>query len=296
MNNKGFFAISIVYSFFIVFLALMVAILAQAVNSRVLVSKVKNEIRDDLGNSQGLFVGNIENGYMLGDTIFLAGEEWVVLKDNGTSYVLILNRVLTKSEIVRSLGLSLKADFKVENGVTVGYDPAEYYGTCTEESKCSLRACRKTPANVEFCYYYTNDDGHTVFYNKPTWKLDYTGTEFGTTIVSKAVNVWFDNHQGLQRLKKAQKFVGGATMPNINDNTTLGIGNQISGYIRLPYSYEFDGLPILVQNKLKEISPIHLTDVAGGDKIKLYNNGTVQEVNSLTPALIRPVIEVKKDA
>ena len=44
MNKKGFFAISLIYSFFIVFLALMAAMLAQSVRSRVLVGRVKEDI------------------------------------------------------------------------------------------------------------------------------------------------------------------------------------------------------------------------------------------------------------
>ena len=44
MNKKGFFAISLIYSFFIVFLALMAAMLAQSVRSRTLVGRVKEDI------------------------------------------------------------------------------------------------------------------------------------------------------------------------------------------------------------------------------------------------------------
>ena len=301
MNKKGFFAVSLIYSFFIVFLALMVMVLAQSVNSRILVSRVKEDIRDDISNTRDLFVSKIKDGYMVGDTIFLAGEEWMVFHDQGDSYTLLLNRALTKSEIVRSLGLSTESDFTIENGAKVGYDASEFYGTCEEESDCQVRACRNYPSGIEYCYLYTNDAGNTLenFHRNPTWKWRWGETEdkgnFGTMIVSKIVNVWFEDHQGLQRLSRAHKFVGETVAPFILDGTSLGEEHKITGFVRLPYSTEFEGLPILVQNKLKTISPIHLTDVASGLQVKFYNRGSIENVYSNMPAYIRPVIEVLKD-
>ena len=294
MNKKGFFAISLIYSFFIVFLALMAAMLAQSIRSRTLVGRVKEDIRTELEDARGLFVNGLSNGYMIGDTVMLAGEEWMVINNNGNKYVLLLNRALTKTELVQSLGLSLVPDNNV------GYNPAEFYGTCTEESQCQLRACRNTEYNIEFCFLYTT--GATTverLHRNPTWKRNLSSSElnqnFGTTIVSKAVNMWFDNHQGLQRLKNAQKLVGKETAPYLKDGTSLGTANKISGYVRIPYSTEFDNLPILVQNKLKEISPIHLMDLAGEVRIKTYNEGSITTPYSNSAAYVRPVIEVLKD-
>ena len=46
-NNKGFLSISVVYSFFIVFLALLLFIVSSYVNNRTLLSKVKDDIKGE---------------------------------------------------------------------------------------------------------------------------------------------------------------------------------------------------------------------------------------------------------
>ena len=293
-NNKGFFAISLIYSFFLVFLALMTTILAQSVNSRVLVGRIKEDIRQDIGDTTGLFKEIIPRGLMVGDTIALASENWMVLKVEEDKYVLILDRALNKKEIVSSIGVSLSAG-----------TASQYYGTCNDDV-CRVRTCRNTPSNIEYCYLYTDASGVTRedLRRKPTWKLTLTDTEkntdnYGTTIVSKVVNTWFDTHQGLQRLVRNKKMVTGATAttpPYINDGTTLGSSNKITGYVRLPYSSELQDLPLLVQNKLNSTIPIHLIDVSGEFRTKFYQAGSVVEKYANQDALIRPVIEVKIDA
>ena len=291
MNKKGFFAISLIYSFFIVFLALMAAMLAQSVRSRVLVGRVKEDIRSDLDSSRGLYVNGLSEGYMVGDTVFLAGEEWRVLSDNTTSYALILNRALTKTELIQSTGISLSNSRH-----------AEYYGTCSAENSCQLRACLNTPSNIEFCYLYTAGGvTYENFHRKPTWKMNLSsgelGQNFGTTIVSKAVNVWFNNHQGLQRLKNARKLVGKENPPYLNDGTTLSNNHSITGYVRIPSIEEINNLPILSKNNLKGITPLHVMDLPAGEvRINIFNNtGAITSVYSNTAAYVRPVIEVLKD-
>lgn len=46
-NNKGFLSISVVYSFFIVFLALLLFIVSSYINNRTLLNKVKNDIKEE---------------------------------------------------------------------------------------------------------------------------------------------------------------------------------------------------------------------------------------------------------
>ena len=47
-NKKGFIATSVIYSFFLVFLMLMVTILTSSVNNRVLVGRIKEDIRSEI--------------------------------------------------------------------------------------------------------------------------------------------------------------------------------------------------------------------------------------------------------
>lgn len=51
MNKKGFLSTSMVYSFFLVFLLLLLFIVADLINNRTLVSKISNEIKDSIYNS-----------------------------------------------------------------------------------------------------------------------------------------------------------------------------------------------------------------------------------------------------
>jgi len=69
-NNKGFISISVVYSFFLVFIAIVMSIIVVYSNRRVLINEVKNNIRDS--------IENINNGVLLKDAI-LANNEIVTI-------------------------------------------------------------------------------------------------------------------------------------------------------------------------------------------------------------------------
>lgn len=51
MNKKGFLSTSMVYSFFLVFLLLLLFIVADLINSRTLVSRISNEIKESIYSS-----------------------------------------------------------------------------------------------------------------------------------------------------------------------------------------------------------------------------------------------------
>lgn len=50
MNKKGFISITIVYSFFMVFLALLIFIVNNLYNNRILLGSIKNDIKDEINN------------------------------------------------------------------------------------------------------------------------------------------------------------------------------------------------------------------------------------------------------
>lgn len=99
-NNKGFIAISLIYSFFLIFLITLLTIVNSYVHNRVLLNNVKKETQSYLENIT-LFVNDelASNNYNPKDIIKQWGEEWVVLKDEGNSVEVILNRNLTNEEI-----------------------------------------------------------------------------------------------------------------------------------------------------------------------------------------------------
>jgi len=60
-KKRGFMATSLIYSFFLVFLMLMAAILADNANNRILLSSLKEDIRTSFQESQGFVVDFFEN-------------------------------------------------------------------------------------------------------------------------------------------------------------------------------------------------------------------------------------------
>lgn len=112
-NNKGFIAISLIYSFFLIFLITLLAIVNSYVHNRVLLNNVKKETQSYLENIT-LFVNNelASNNYNPGDIIEQWEEEWVVLTNDENSVEVILNRNLTSEEINNannSLGIPTNA-------------------------------------------------------------------------------------------------------------------------------------------------------------------------------------------
>ena len=62
MNNKGFIATSLVYAFFLVFVAVIATVLATYTHNRILISNVNTGIEEDLNHS-------IENKYLVIENI-----------------------------------------------------------------------------------------------------------------------------------------------------------------------------------------------------------------------------------
>jgi len=87
-NNKGFIAISLIYSFFLVFLVTLLMILANYVHNRILLSSVKKETQEYLNGLAEFNPVELENKiYNQGEEVNLASNRWLVLKDNGTIWI-----------------------------------------------------------------------------------------------------------------------------------------------------------------------------------------------------------------
>ena len=113
-KNGGFIATSLIYSFFLVFALLMAAILATASENRILVNAIKKDIYDNLEAKSAYLVSSLANKtYSAGEKISFAREDWLVVKDNGTTVTLIMNRGLNLQELTKTVGKmgSTKAEF-----------------------------------------------------------------------------------------------------------------------------------------------------------------------------------------
>ena len=106
-NNKGFIATSMIYSFFLVFLMLLVTMLATAINNRVLVGYIEDDIRTEMDGS-GSFVTTVvePKTYAVGEEISFANESWIVIQDLGSEIKAVLARSLTRIEIENAIGQS----------------------------------------------------------------------------------------------------------------------------------------------------------------------------------------------
>jgi len=264
-KKHGFIATSLIYSFFLVFLMLMVSILARTANNRILLGAMKEDIKTELNSEAGFIIETIESKtYNFNERVTFANESWLVLKNNTNSVVVVLERSLTQDEVLVALGKNRNT--------------SEFFGTCNVSS-CQVRACRNFYAGQEFCYLYS---GNTNLYTSPAWNPSMTQIQnqnYGKTIVSEVVNNWFFTHQGLRRAMQKEKLVSMTFSDGFMNNT---------GYIRLPLSNEVSGV--------QGVIPFHLSNSIGtsnGRQTRIYN-GSVQTVWSYNPAYIRPVIEIKK--
>ena len=53
MNNKGFIATSLIYSFFLIFITLFLTIIADYLQNKVLLNTIEKGIKEDINNSNG---------------------------------------------------------------------------------------------------------------------------------------------------------------------------------------------------------------------------------------------------
>ena len=271
-NKKGFIATSVIYSFFLVFLMLMVTILTSSVNNRVLVGRIKEDIRSEIDGQESFVVGILEpKAYQIGEVVDFANENWQVIQDKGNTVVLVLQRSLTKQEIIAAIG---------QEGNT------QYYGTCSSDTNCQVRACFNATSTSMggqmYCYFFS---GNTNLYRIPSWKptnAQIQNQNYGQTIVSAIVNSWFNAHQGLQRVLDNEKLVE----MSINDGALTS-----RGYVRIPMTSEVSNTTNA--NKWANVKPFHILEKNNNTQTRIYNT-SMQNVNSNTAAYVRPVIEVKE--
>ena len=101
-QKNGFIAISLIYSFFLVFLMTLTGILVNYAQNRILVNNVINETKDYLNNHVEVDTTKLNHRtYNSKENVLYAGLTWQVLKENSEddSVTLVLNRNLTTTEI-----------------------------------------------------------------------------------------------------------------------------------------------------------------------------------------------------
>lgn len=118
-NNKGFIAISLIYSFFLVFLMTLLAIVANYTHNRILLNDVKKTTQKKLNDLSEFNPISLENKtYKTKDIVTYAGDSWEVISDNENNVTLILSRSLTKTELTSSISSKYHSAIK-ENAMNM---------------------------------------------------------------------------------------------------------------------------------------------------------------------------------
>lgn len=286
-KNGGFIATSLIYSFFLVFALLMAAILATASENRILVNAIKKDIYDNLEAKSAYLVSTLANKtYSVGENISFAREDWLVVKDNGTTVTLIMNRGLNLQELTKTVG-------------KMGSTKAEFYGECSLE-KCLVRTCQKIPSlsdkqditfGQEYCYIYDEEHNNNI-YRMPSFlptTTEINDQNYGQTIPSKALLDWFSSHTGLQTVLKKEKLVA-QTFTTNNGSIRYPKTGQKDIYVRFLKQDEIGSFVSKISAR-----PFHLLNIIDGKTSSICNvSNAYQSVFVTIPANIVPVIEVKK--
>ena len=256
-NNKGFIAISLIYSFFLIFLMTLLMVALSYTKNRVLLNNVKNSIQEYLNNLSEFNPVTLENrSYLSGEEVKFGLEMWQVVEDKGNNVTLILKRNLTNEEITSALNV-----FSVESAI--------------QNDKVSM--CLNEHSTT-FCNYYL---GASLEYNYYNWNI---------SLVKRVVEDWITNDATLQKAIATGKML---EMDFVDLTTKLsGEENRYQSYIRIPLIDEAE--KIKDENIWYLSSSNHNTD--GTSLISIYNAGggvtTIPAHNSFKA--IRPVINVQK--
>lgn len=270
-KKNGFIAISLIYSFFLVFLMIMLANAMKNAQTRQLLKVLKDDIKSEL-NEREFIITSLENrSFQIGENIDLVGDSWEVIKDNGNSVTLILKRSLNAEEIT--------------NALNVDATDKKYFGTCNNTS-CQVRMCMNQYSD-NFCYATTNVE-NALYYN------------WDNSIAKKIVNHWFENNNNLQKICRLQynELVGHQTCDTEKGKLIYmifsdGVRNNNEGYIRLATKDEINSNPSWITHDAKAwtITKDQTGSTNGKSKIYGLDGATYQNADTLT---IRPVIQVQK--
>lgn len=278
-KKNGFIAISLIYSFFLVFLMIMLSSSIKNAETRLMLQAIKDDIKANLNNESEFIITTLpeknpitNEDYKNGDEINFVGESWLIIENRENTVVLILKRALNKEEITSSL--------EIESNNT------DYFNNSCNESSCKIRMCMPT--------YYSN----LCFYQSPT---NYEYYKWENSVAKKVLESWFESNTNLQKACRLQFDSSLGKRVCSKDTITLMtfqdnlVENQ--DYIRLATEQEaLLGSSTWVPNNggylsTESWSLTHHSYSNG--KSYIYTNKR-EIIESLEVRTLRPVIEVKK--
>ncbi len=246
-KKDGFIAISLIYSFFLVFLALLLSIAMEYSENRILLNDVKRETQeylDGLAEFNPIFIEN--RGYNLGEEITYAYDKWQVIEDTEESVKVILNRILTLDEIDRAFSQIIGAK------TTLSDLEKEFYRDVLDSSLLfagNIQMCLNfddTISSVQTSYCGYGSSTNYRFYN------------YGNSVVQDVLNSWYSDNS---TLKKAES-VGYLQAMDFEDG--------LSDYSGSPYVYEQRFIRIPLINEAGVIKNV------GGEQLIWYVEGETE--------------------
>lgn len=119
MNNKGFIATSLIYSFFLIFVTLFLTIIADYLQNKVLLNTIEKGIKDDINSTMG--IQDFEVGSFIGITVSCDNV-------NGAELYVISKVDYNNNKIILySLDTTTNESNDILNDIDTGYMNATYY-------------------------------------------------------------------------------------------------------------------------------------------------------------------------
>jgi hypothetical protein len=278
-KKNGLIAVSLIYSFFLVFLMIMLSSSVKNAETRQMLQSIKEDIKKTLNEEEEFIITSLPNknpitlvDYKRGDEVNFVGDSWLVIENKSNSVVLILKRALNKEEITSSLGIDVNNN--------------DYFNGACNDSSCKIRMCMNK-YHSSFCFYQSASN-----YEYYTWDR---------SIGKKVVEQWFENNVNLQKACRLQYDQNTSkkvcSKENIIKMTFSDKVQMNEGYIRLATIEEANlGQSSWVLNNGGYLAPeawsLSLQNKTNGQS---YVYDIKRNVKSTTETFtIRPVIEVKK--
>ena len=215
-DNKGFIAISLIYSFFLVFLMVLLGIVADYTHNRLLLNNIKKSTQSEL-NERSEFnpitLPSKIDGYKSGDVVSFVNEKWLVVASDEDTVTLALSRALNNNELTDALSTnnSLLNSNILQNAIN------------TTNNNTVLRCLNIKPSYGDKLESY-GDKLENVCYHYGEQVGEYVGYSWEISVVKYVVDYWYSKNALLQR---AQAQSGLVAM------TDLSLGLDYDPYVRV---------------------------------------------------------------
>lgn len=171
MNKKGFIATSILYSFFIVFCAMLLTYIGVLGHNSILVNKEKDLINEELHSRIYLSDASIGTYFRLNvcssSTLFNSGDTInYVLINKGTAYTLLSSEVsykLNSYELLNDVLTKISIEYAGKNTFSRSMSKADY-NTIIAYSNSELK---NKILNIDIDYSESNLSGYYLLANNP---------------------------------------------------------------------------------------------------------------------------------